>query len=211
MQAGIEAHWRADRVLHDLEPSIARFAKRNMRFKQVHERLTDGRRRRRYSVDAFDGEQTLWNALQLATTPRAMAAAWVLDATGALEYRDRLRGCWFGSETSRSSWYLPNPPVPRLAQQSSASESFDSSDSEPEKIDSDEAAALRDEITARHEQLDKLNYYELLEVEPNASSRGNQDLVPQGREDGTTRMRSPRRASITTIHQQANSVFRADQ
>jgi hypothetical protein len=39
LQAGIEAHWRADQVLRDLEPKIARFAAKNDRFSSILERL----------------------------------------------------------------------------------------------------------------------------------------------------------------------------
>ena len=38
-------------------------------------------------VQALDRKQALWDALKLATTPRSLAAAWVLDAAGALDYR----------------------------------------------------------------------------------------------------------------------------
>ena len=38
-QAGIESHWRADQVLLDLEPKIARFASKSDRFAPTLERL----------------------------------------------------------------------------------------------------------------------------------------------------------------------------
>ena len=85
LQAGIEAHWRADQVLQDLEPKVARFASTNDRFSSIFERLESDDALAAFA-QALDGKQVFWDTLQLATTPRSLAAAWVLDAAGALEY-----------------------------------------------------------------------------------------------------------------------------
>jgi len=85
LQAGIEAHWRADQVLLDLEPKIARFASKNDRFSTILERL-ESDDALTFFVEALDGNEAFWTPLKFATTPRALAAAWVLDAAGGLDY-----------------------------------------------------------------------------------------------------------------------------
>ena len=86
IQEGIETHWNAERVLADLAPRMNQLAAGNARLAHVRERL-----RSDDSVTALlgalDGNGTLWNALQHARTPRAMAAAWLLDVTRAVDYR----------------------------------------------------------------------------------------------------------------------------
>ena len=85
LQAGIEAHWRADQVLGDLEPKIERFASKNDRFSSIFERLESDDALAAF-VQALDGTRAFWDTLKLATSPRSLAAAWVLDAAGALDY-----------------------------------------------------------------------------------------------------------------------------
>jgi tetratricopeptide (TPR) repeat protein len=203
VQAGIETHWRADRVLQELEASISRFAKRNVRFKQIHERLTTDD-----AVDAlsgfFNGKHTLWDALQLASTPRAMAAVWVLDAAGALEYRDSCVGADSDRKVEVEMVFTESAAEP-LAQESPTPDRS-TAPTPPGKMDSDEAVALRDEITARHEQLDKLNYYELLEVEPDART----DEIKGSYLKAAKRYHPDALAKAgldRDVHQQANSVF----
>jgi Flp pilus assembly protein TadD len=74
------------------------------------------------------------------------------------------------------------------------------------KMDSDAAAALRDEIAARHEQLDKLNFYELLDVEPNAATAAIKlsylKAAKKYHPDSLAKAGFDR-----VVHQQANSVF----
>jgi tetratricopeptide (TPR) repeat protein len=86
IQEGIETHWNAERVLADLAPRMNQLAAGNARLAHVRERL-----RSDDSVTALlgalDGNGTLWNALQHARTPRAMAAAWLLDVVRAVDYR----------------------------------------------------------------------------------------------------------------------------
>jgi tetratricopeptide (TPR) repeat protein len=85
IQEGIETHWSADRVLSDLTPRMNQTAARNRRLSAIEPRL-----RSDDCVAAFlaklDGTCTLWSALQQARTPRAMAAAWLIDAVSAVDY-----------------------------------------------------------------------------------------------------------------------------
>ena len=86
IQEGIETHWNAERVLADLAPRMNQLAAGNPRLAQVRERLR-GDDSVTALLGALDGSKTLWSALQCARTPRAMAAAWLLDAVRAVDYR----------------------------------------------------------------------------------------------------------------------------
>jgi tetratricopeptide (TPR) repeat protein len=85
IQEGIATHWSADRVLADLAPRMNQAIARNRRLAPVQERLHSD-----HSVTAFldtlDGTRTLWNALQHARTPHALATAWLVDAIRAVDY-----------------------------------------------------------------------------------------------------------------------------
>ena len=87
LQEGIETHWSTDRVLSDLEPRMNQYATRTALVSRIQHRLRSDDAVEAF-IDALDGALTLWKALQRATTPRAMAAAWLLDAIQALEYGD---------------------------------------------------------------------------------------------------------------------------
>jgi hypothetical protein len=68
-QVGIESHWRADQVLVDLEPKIARFASKTDRFSSILERLEPDDALAAFA-NALDGKHSFWDALKLATTPK---------------------------------------------------------------------------------------------------------------------------------------------
>ena len=87
LQEGIETHWSTDRVLADLEPHMNEYATRTALVSRIQHRLRSDEAVEAF-IDALDGTPTLWKALPHATTPRAMAAAWLLDAIQALDYRD---------------------------------------------------------------------------------------------------------------------------
>jgi Flp pilus assembly protein TadD len=156
-QAGIESHWRADQVLLDLEPKIARFASKSDRFSSTLERLETDDALAAF-MEALDGKHSFWDALKLATTPRSLAAAWVLDAAGALDY---------SAESAPADAEIPadielvfTDYAKAKAEKSAASESAGDRDSKP--LESKAAAALRAEITSRFEKLEDLDYYQLL-------------------------------------------------
>ncbi len=164
VQAGIAAHWRADRVLQDLEPKIARIASKSERFAAVHERLESDDALAAF-VQTLDGSASLWDALKLATTPRSLAAAWVLDAAGALHYSatpeaaDAQAPCEIEIVFADETESAPQRPA--------ASERPPQADAKPGA--SKVAAALRSEIASRFENLGNLDYYQLLGVEAKAA------------------------------------------
>ncbi len=88
LQDGLEQHWSAERVLAELEPRLQRFPVATRHFARIAQRLrADDAVQDLF--EALDGRRSFWKALQLARTPRALAAAWVLEACGALEFRER--------------------------------------------------------------------------------------------------------------------------
>jgi tetratricopeptide (TPR) repeat protein len=164
-QLGIEAHWRADQVLLDLEPKIARFVARNERFPAILERLESDDALAAFA-EALDGEHTFWDALQLAKTPRSLAAAWVLDAAGALEY---------SMVSSTSEAEIPTDIELVFVDRANAkSENPAASASKQTRVatplESKAAEALRNEITSRFQKLNDLDYYQLLGVDETASA-----------------------------------------
>jgi tetratricopeptide (TPR) repeat protein len=86
LQEALETHWSADRILRDLEPKMRLYPCAGKSFRRIAPRLR-GDEAVQALFEALDGARTLWKAVQLAKTPRALAAAWVLDASHALDYR----------------------------------------------------------------------------------------------------------------------------
>ncbi|NQZ97167.1 MAG: DnaJ domain-containing protein [Myxococcales bacterium] len=164
LQEGIATHWSSDRILGALEERMARFPRPTSRFEKIRDRLAcdevvSG------LVEALDGSITLWKVLQLAKSPQALAAAWVLDASGSLEYADH------AIDTAAEAPEDDEPEVEIL---------FGDESSEPvqaatgPKGKAPEAARTRaseilsGEIEARFEGLESGNPYTSLGVEPDA-------------------------------------------
>ncbi|HXV36042.1 MAG TPA: DnaJ domain-containing protein, partial [Myxococcota bacterium] len=160
-QAGITAHWRADQVLSALEPKLERYASKGAQFGLVLERLEPDDALAAF-VSALDGSHTLWEALKLASTPSSLAAAWVLDAALALEYRTDADGEQAKPEVELELVFTDS--------RASRSEQVDAGAARAEatRLESSAAAALREEIIARFEKLDALDHYQLLGVAANA-------------------------------------------
>lgn len=158
IQEGIETHWAADRVLADLAPRMQSRVTRTRRLSRLQDRLRSDESVERL-IDALDGTRTLWRALQTARTPRALAAAWVLDAAGALAY---------GGEASP----LPSAGEPAieilLSEAAPASAAAERAPEQPAAAVSQDLA-LQAEIESRFARLDELDHYALLGVASDAS------------------------------------------
>ena len=197
VQAGIEAHWRADQILLDLEPKISRFATKNDRFSAILERLESDDALTIF-VEVLEGNEPFWTSLKLATTPRALAAAWVLDAAGALDY---------SIESEAGDAVVPaeieilfTDSADAKSRQSVANENTPDLDSKP--VDPEAAAALRTEIASRFEELEDLDYYQLLSIDAEANAteinasylqaakRYHPDALAKAGLDGETRQRA---------------------
>jgi tetratricopeptide (TPR) repeat protein len=156
IQEGIETHWPPDRVLADLAPRMQSRVARTRRLSRLQERL-----RMDDSVqallDALDGTRTLWRALQGARTPRALAAAWLLDAAGALAY-----GGEAAPAQAAAAIEIVRVEEPAVAESGPAAAGTGPALAED--------AALKAEIEERFARLDELDHYALLGVASNASS-----------------------------------------
>jgi tetratricopeptide (TPR) repeat protein len=158
LQEGIEAHWSSERILSDLGPRMERYARPAKRFEGVIGRLrVDGALES--FVEALDGARILWKAVQAANTPRALAGAWVLDASQALSYSDAPQSADDAVEAddpdieiivegAPPSSARPRAPGRRIGRKREGV--------------SGRAEALRREILGKHERLEELDRYELL-------------------------------------------------
>lgn len=163
IQEGIETHWSADRILADLGSKMSGYPVRTSRLSRIQHRLRWDDSIESF-LDTFDGKHTLWKALQLAKTPRALAAAWMLDAAGAVTYQD----------TAVSTEEPDEGALPELeivfgeeAQKPDA-EARPKASEAASRAGSPESEKLRREISAKFERLDELDHYEILDLKPDA-------------------------------------------
>ncbi len=167
LQEGIETHWSTDRILADLADKMDRVPQRSDRAARVESRLVADAALRAF-LDTLDAKVPLWKSLQRASTPRAMAAVWVLDAAGAIEYP---------SQAQTSADEPMSPEVPEIeilvasANVSARTTPTARSQTQTDAAPSPQAEALQKEIWSKHENLKKLNHYEMLGVEPSAEAR----------------------------------------
>jgi len=159
IQEAIEIHWGPERILEDLAPHMETCVVRSRRLSRVQDRLLWDDSVQAF-IDALDGTRTLWRALQSARTPRALAAAWLLDATRALDYPrdqavvDRDAETEIEIEVRRSG----RAHAPVAAQPTASSERLRGED-----------AVLVAEIREKFARLGSLDLYQLLGLESNAS------------------------------------------
>ncbi len=163
IQEGIETHWSAERILGDLSAHMSSSVQRTRLLSRVQDRLRWDDAVEAF-IDALDGSQTLWRALQNARSPRALAAAWVLDAIGGLAYRDadapdaadaapEIEIALRGEAIAQDAAEAPISPGARAAQA-------------PSRIGED----LLREIAEKHRNLGELDHYAVLGVERDAPS-----------------------------------------
>lgn len=159
LQEGIEAHWGNDRVLADLEPRLQQFACRTKLAERLRRRLhTDDALEA--SMAAMDGSATLWQCLRHATTPRALATIWLLDAIDAIDF----------SEISRiDAEALAAPEIEFVFSDDdrvdTAEASADAGRTPEVRRETPESAGLREEIAAKHQQLGEADHYALLGID----------------------------------------------
>ena len=163
LQQGIEIHWSADRVLADLGNSMNQYPSPSRVFVRIAAQLcrddaTDA------LLERFDGTRSLWQALEIAITPRTLATAWVLDACGALSYSDTPKGAPPDSfeivfDTAAAERVDPVPAAPAAHPPMS-----------PTPGDGQRTTELQREIDSRFENLAELNFYALLGLDADADA-----------------------------------------
>jgi len=162
LQEGIETHWSSERVLADLHTRMELFPELSARSERVAARLR-GDDAVQALFAALDGTRSLWKVVQAARTPRGLAALWVLDAAGALSYRDAAK--------SDSELEAPEGPQieivttaePEVSRGRPAAAAVPARRA-PSQAEARATAELRREIGEKHARLSELDYYQLLGV-----------------------------------------------
>jgi tetratricopeptide (TPR) repeat protein len=161
IQEGIETHWNAERVLADLAPRMNQLVVGNARLAQVRERLRSDESVSEM-LDSIDGKRTLWSALQCARTPRAMAAAWLVDAVRAVDYRSPDQPLALPDQEPEVEIVLTEV-TPAAAARSER----------PAPAASSPAAGMNEvlvlEVSQKYVALDELDYYALLGIARDAA------------------------------------------
>lgn len=163
VQEGIANHWSADRVLADLSPRMDQIVARNRRLARLQERLHEDDSVEAL-IDSLDGQRTLWKALQTARSPRSLAAAWLFDAIGAVDYSDPDSATEESSEVS-----APAEPELEIVIGRAAGPTDERVESaiEESTVGMDEVLSL--EISQKYVGLQELDHYALLGIEQNAA------------------------------------------
>jgi tetratricopeptide (TPR) repeat protein len=163
---GLAAHWSLDRLFAELGPRLGRHPRPTRRFDRVAARLGDTPAVQQL-CSAIDGVKRLDEILRLTSEPEALAALWVLEAAGAIEMATAPLAPEAADpelppeiELVVSSGTQEAPrPGPRVARSRDAAA--------PGQADSE---ALRAELLDKHARIGKLDHYEALGIERNASA-----------------------------------------
>jgi len=162
---GLATHWNADQILADLSPHMELAAVRNRRLLRLQERLGGDDAQVELLIDALDGRRSLWEALQCARSPQVLAAAWLFDAIGAIDYREPGSSAKTADDLSDFELEIVAPAAedPKRA---AASAPRDES-APAASAGMDEVLAL--EVSQKFVALDDLDYYGLLGIPQDAA------------------------------------------
>ncbi|HKE11839.1 MAG TPA: DnaJ domain-containing protein [Myxococcota bacterium] len=212
-QVGIESHWSPERVLGSLGKRLGQ----TVRATESGELLA-GRLRPSPGVAEFlaglDGSCTLGEAIRRAGAPGALAAAWVLEASGLLSYPDP------ADKGSKSAAKAGDPedseldieimvsgggsarPAPQAPAAGTAKRATNETGGAARE--SAENAALRKEVTEKHANVD-LDHYALLGVRRQANpgdiKRAYFSAAKRLHPDALTR------AGLEALRKPANELF----
>lgn len=163
VHAGIARHWTSDRMLAELAERLDRIAAATPRAESIHRRL-EGKSDLQPMFDALDGSQTLAEAIHRAGSAGAISAAWLLDASGALEYPRR----------AEQDEKPDDPPALEIVFDETVDDARRVGPSAPkERVTTEptrEASALREVLLARHAALGEMTHYSVLELEPDCDA-----------------------------------------
>ena len=172
VQQGLAAHWSADRTLAALVERAMLYPHRSRRFDAVVERLALDPPTSRF-LESVDGSRRFADCLQLAGSPGALAAAWVLQAAGAIELQAAPTAAAGAAQEDGAPEIEIALGGPAGAQAAATSATPAGSGARgavgaARAVSDGEAAALRSEIRERHARLAELDHYALLGVPANA-------------------------------------------
>ncbi|MEM7413050.1 MAG: DnaJ domain-containing protein [Myxococcota bacterium] len=167
IQDGIETHWSAENVMLALQPHLNETVARNRRLSRIQERLLWDDSVAAL-IDGLDGTRTFWRALQNAKTPRALAAAWLIDAIRAVDYSEPLPET---EDTEEEPVLEIEPEIEIILTEEVQAEAADAAPT-AEADDAGERGmdeVLMLEVSQKYVALADLDYYELLGIEQNAA------------------------------------------
>jgi DnaJ-domain-containing protein 1 len=158
---GISSRWSLERVLQDLGPHMSRYPRSSEGLSRLVERLRPDAEVAAL-IQALDGRHTLWQALQEAPGPRAMATAWLLDALGVLRFGDAAEDAEVPAAEIELVVVGPQARTARTDRTRVGQA--------PTAAAVRAADGLRSEVEKTFAQLDELDYYQLLGIEPTADA-----------------------------------------
>ncbi|MCG8589093.1 MAG: DnaJ domain-containing protein [Proteobacteria bacterium] len=170
VQAGLETHWSPNRLLEELVGRSAEYPQPSGDPGKLRERLLRDETVERL-LASLNGDRSLGELLSLAaTSPRAVAAAWLLEAGGLVEFAGR-------PASADDEPAAPVAPefVIEVADATSAPTAEPAAAEAPSVTTPQETAPageseLRQEILERHTALSDLDHYALLGVERDAAT-----------------------------------------
>jgi tetratricopeptide (TPR) repeat protein len=174
LQEGIAAYWPSDRIFAEFGEQMNRVARRTAKVPRIGPLLHSDDATSAF-IDALDGSRNLWQALQFATSQKALAAAWVLHAFEAIEYADANEAASNTSEPESGDLEIY---FSDLAQETSRAEerladrrdTAQAGEDVLPQSDSEPVAALRRSIADKFERIDGLDHYEMLGVDKHADA-----------------------------------------
>lgn len=173
VQEGLQNHWNVERILQDLGPGLGRFASGTPGLGKVARRLTLDATVERM-IAGLNGRQTLGTVIGSAvSSPSALAAFWVLDAAGALEYSDAAREAEAPNASAEIEIEVKLDRQTSEARPASRAAPLADRKNARERLNP-EAEKMRTEVLERLGRLESLDFYELLGVDrkaPHASIR----------------------------------------
>jgi tetratricopeptide (TPR) repeat protein len=113
-------------------------------------------------LEAIDGTRSLWKVLQHAATPRALAAAWVLDASGAIDCREQA----VGSLASEVEIVVDETRAARAEVRSGAAAPAAAA---RRATGATQVQGLKREIEDKFQRLAQLDHYQILGLEPSTN------------------------------------------
>lgn len=174
IQGGIAVHWSVERVLGALEPRLAQYAARGAGFRRAARRLESDAGVERL-LESFDGTRRLGEAIHAAGSALALAAAWVLDATGALDYANAPPEMPAEPDAADGDAAEPEIEVVVTGSDQRREPEGQARGSRPSAAAAKpsrerQAESLREAILDRHRRLDELDHYELLGIARDADA-----------------------------------------
>jgi tetratricopeptide (TPR) repeat protein len=167
VQEGLATHWSVERIAAPLTAHMNEYPAPTPAFAAVAKCLGPDDAVQRM-VRALDGDHTLAQAMGAgASSPAVLAALWLLEAAGALRFRQRAASDEAEAARAGEAAEIEIEIAPDATAASKAPTPGKSAPAAAPGSGGDDPAALkmREEVLDRHARLDELNHYELLGLE----------------------------------------------